>query len=400
FELDNINKSNNADKLMYKDFTVSTSGSILDAFSLGVAKPLCSNLQERLKLPMLSKNGLKLAAYNSSTGTTCIFAIKKDFFGNSTCQLERDLGFASTKVEFSPDSKKITFATDALATQDRKVVWYGQPLAKKMNMNVYVLDLEKDKISKVSNNQKGNSYYPSFSQNNTVTYLNQEIDDKDDASYSLVQSKINFDAMVDNKPLDFYNGKSCDYKTEDLSEIAIGKLWFKICSQFTKNPTIFGGRFQTLSLEPLACEKLVTDYWDKNKHELTDTYLGDSDKEKDIEKDKDAPGQVNDMFNRIRSLSVTDLLLVCPSKVIKPEALVTKPLVQKEYIPNASIIYANCLGCHSTGSGRQFILDGDVEKIKAYKERALQYIDSNYMPMGAALNPEDKKDLMDYLKSL
>ncbi len=391
----------NTSKLMYKEYKVEGAGADMTADSAGDTKPLCSNLSEALKLPMLSKDGNQLAAYSSITGTTQIFKIAKDSSGNSTCKLERDLGFASTKVEFNKDSTKITFAADSLATSDRKVNWYAQPLIGAMNMNVYVLDLKTNKLNKISNNSQGNSYYPSFSKDDTVTYLNQEYKNGP-IEYSLVQARIDVKQSVDAKSKDFYTTDSCSYSQEELATIALGKLWFKTCSKMMGTPTVLGSRAQALSMDPKKCEALVKNNWERTKNSLSDSYL--SAKDIGLGGTFVAGSRPNaiaeENFVKMRNLSEDDLLQYCPKAPVAAVKAVVKPLDQREEIKAAAnILISKCSGCHSNGTGRAFIV-GDMNSMKRNKVSALNYVAQGYMPMGAPLTSEEKLQVWNYINSL
>lgn len=396
--------SSNSSKLMYKDYDVEGTGSNMRAGSSEVAKPLCFNLNASLKLPMLSKDGKQLAAYSSTTGTTQIYKIAQDSEGNSTCKLERDLGFASTKVEFNKDSTKITFAADSMATTNRKVNWYAQPILGQMNMNVYVLDLKTNKLNKISNNEKGNSYYPSFSRDDTVTYLNQE-NKGGEEEYSLVQARIDNKQSVDAKSVDFYSPEVCSYSKEELATIALGKLWFKTCSKMMGTPTVLGSRAQALSMDPKKCEALVKKNWENTKANLSDSYL--KAKDKALDENYYASSQVQGLnsiteenFVRMRNLTEDDLLQYCPKAAVAAVKAVIKPIDQKQEIKNAAnILIAKCSGCHSNGTGRSFVV-GDVASMKKNKMNAINYVAQGYMPMGAPLSREEKLQVMNYINDL
>lgn len=397
--------SPNTSRLMYKEYDVEGTGDNMQAGSLGVAKPLCFNLNASLKLPMLSKDGNQLAAYSSTTGTTQIFKISKDSQGNSICKMERDLGFASTKVEFNKDSTKITFAADSLATTNRKVNWYAQPLLGAMNMNVYVLDLKTNKLNKISNNAQGNSYYPSFSRDDTVTYLNQESDRDGESEYSLVQARVDSKQSVDAKSLDFYSPEVCAYSKEELATIVLGKLWFKTCSKLMGTPTVLGSRAQALSMDPKKCEALVKKNWENTKENFSDSYL--KAKDKALDENDYGSSQVQGLnsiteenFIRMRNLTEGDLIQYCPKAAVAAVKAVIKSLTQKQEIKNAAnILIAKCSGCHSNGTGRSFVV-GDVASMKKNKMNAINYVAQGYMPMGAPLSREEKIQVMNYINDL
>jgi hypothetical protein len=395
-------EESNVQNLEYKDYEVEGQGKNMKVKPVADAGSLCSNLQALLKLPMLSKNGQKLAAYNSKTGTTNIFSIGKDDNGKSICNLDRDLGFASTKVEFNEDSSKITFAADSLATKDRQVTWYAQPMGSAMNMNVYVLDLKTNKLNRISNSQNANAYYPSFSRDGTVTYLNQEYTENGKTSYSLIQASLNNDQPMDFKNKDFYNAESCNYSTDELSVIALGKLWFKVCAKYSGIPTVFGSRALAVSLEPKSCATLVKKYWAEKKGSFENYELGSTDAVAagvPLSKNKIWNTLAETNFDRMRNLTEEDLLNQCPQQAVKSVKKVVKEAIDKDPYIKGKILITKCSGCHSNGSGRSFVV-GDEESMIKFKERAFNYVNSGYMPMGNPLTPQEKTEVMQAILEL
>ncbi len=76
---------------------------------LNTAQPLCKNLNEnnQLQLPMVSKDGKILAAYDVKSKSTKLFLILQTY----NCTLLHDLGIITGKVDFNFENNKIVFFT-------------------------------------------------------------------------------------------------------------------------------------------------------------------------------------------------------------------------------------------------------------------------------------------------
>ena len=378
--------------LLFRDYRVEANKKVTP---VEVSQPLCHNLEVSLKLPMISKNGKKLAAYNSQTGTTVIYKVLRNDQNESVCEVETDLGFASTKVEFNEDSSLITFASDSLATHNGSIRWHAQPNTKSMNMNVYVMDLKNKKTKRISNINSGNAYYPSFSRDNTVTFL-QQIPVGKEADYSVIQAKYSLEDADPFVPLSNYRA-DCLIGSRDLPIFALGKLWFKMCSQINSIPTPLAAKQLATKIDPNKCKTIVENYWDQIKSDLSiETLFA-----KDVG-EKDDPQNIlsqEAIFQSMRELKVEDLLSICPKKVVAPAKVELLDARMVDLKKDSDVISARCAACHVAGAGRKFIV-GDKKAMKQFKSLAIKHVQNGFMPMGVTLSPNEKKEVLEKLSKL
>ena len=378
--------------LLFRDYKITENKKVVP---IQGTQSLCSNVEESLKLPMLSKNGKKLAAYNDNSGTTVIYKILKNENNESVCEKEMDLGFSSTKVEFSEDSNLITFASDSFGVNHREIRWHARPNAKNMNMNVYVMDLRNKKTKKISAINSGNAYYPSFSRDQTVTYLQQMISGEE-TTYSVVQSSYSLDDAEEFTPY-FFDQVKCNNQSFDLPAYALGKLWFKVCNQVNKAPTELAAKQTAITLDPSKCKMLVENYWEQ--------FQSDTSNEKIISRDVGKMTQQKkklfqeDIFQLMRALKVEDLLSVCPKNEVEPASVERVDLRAENLKTDSDILSARCSACHVAGTGRLFIV-GDDASMKKYKSLAIQHVQKGYMPLGVTLTIGEQNELLQALLTL
>lgn len=122
-----------------------------------------------LQIPMISLDGSKVSALeydeNTETATTKIFDISAN-----KCKEILDLGFPVAKVSFSPDGSKIAFSMPEEDTFLSKSTQYE---SKDLNdvHNIFMYDLVDKKITRLTNNRVGTSYFPIFTSNGTINYF-------------------------------------------------------------------------------------------------------------------------------------------------------------------------------------------------------------------------------------
>jgi len=117
------------------------------------AKTLCSNFS--IKLPIVSKNGLEVGGVDLVAKKTAIFKIMAD----GTCEKVEELGLITGKLNFSYDSRFITYhiyATDHAEYEHRP--------DSNHQANIYVFDRQTKKTYQVTTNVGLNSMYPDFTQ--------------------------------------------------------------------------------------------------------------------------------------------------------------------------------------------------------------------------------------------
>lgn len=124
-------------------------------FSSGPVFSLCPNLVTnsniKVELPMVSKDG-KYIGFNSN-GLT-IAKINDD----GTCNVVKKLNMKSSKVSFSPDSRFVSFSSNILLTGKA-----NKDSNLRTDVQVFVLDLQTNKILPITDSRYGTVKYASFS---------------------------------------------------------------------------------------------------------------------------------------------------------------------------------------------------------------------------------------------
>ncbi len=382
--------------LMFKDFRSTVAGGSPNMGSNDQApKPLCSNLGDApYKLPMLSKDGQQLAAYDVEAGTTKIFRIVTAPNGGTRCEMTRDLGFATGKVEFSPDGKKITFASDTNDTNPGGVTWYEQPSLNSQNFQVYVVDLEEDTVQRISNQTRGNSYYPSFTHDNSVVFLEQ----MPDSTYNVVRAPIESAPAVRLATADSINSTSCANIDDDfVAAVALGSLWTEVC-QGSQAPakSLQGLAFTPLSLDGDQCRQLVQQRWPAYQQQLRASQQALPSITPDLQS---ARGEVlSAYYQRFVGLSQSALEAVCPEGAAGPGPganVVTAKGVGEFAVQTNPLIM--CLQCHATG-GNQFDF-ANPENLSEEKDRIFSAVASEHMPLGVEMKPEERAAMLEYIRT-
>jgi hypothetical protein len=215
-----------------------------------------------LSLPMISKDGKMAAAFDSSTGTTKIFDLKD----NGECSLALELGFATGKVEFSYQNDKITFHVDSYNSDLDGHQFSG--IDHNMSKNIYTLDLARGRDGKLrtgamqrvtANTKAGEgSYYPSFTMDGRIVYIHGARD--------IDSGRVRFSfRRVDPRksplsPSALEIGGTCPADT--AAHFALGDLFKSVCKKLLGDGlAATDAALWTLSLDPVACRKLVMNHW-------------------------------------------------------------------------------------------------------------------------------------------
>lgn len=201
-------------------------------------RKLCPD--ERIKLPMISKDGLYLAArdMNFSPPTSRVYRIEDD----GSCTLIKDLGVEAGKVDFSFDGKELTFHKGVSETSDVDY-WSTSSWVQ----DVYVYNFETDSTKKITNNSQGKtSYYPVWKRNGDIVY----IDKAEDGSFSF--------SLADPKKLD---QDSSTINTVDESYlIIIGEVWTKRCVGVDRQDD-HNSFLTALSMSKASCKVMIDEEW-------------------------------------------------------------------------------------------------------------------------------------------
>lgn len=395
-------ESETRNTMEFKEYTfeISATGEKKLTGTNGAPQLLCSNYPKHMmKTPIISKDGKMLSVYNMETGTSIIYDIVKNKDGKSECKTKKDMGFAASKMEFSPDGKKVVFAMNSLSTTPSKVDWYEVPDTNTHNMNVYTYDFKSDDLNKVSSQPSGNAYYPSFSNNgDSVVYMAQEAGDKG-MKYGVKRIALKDSPSMKN--VDFSQMRECKL-TDDttISMLAIGKLWEGVCSNLKSDMTVSALATLPLSLSKASCEKLVQGYW---KTYTSGVDLAGSKLVMDVGTDNNKSalsGSDNSFYiNKLMALDVEKLTQTC--QTLKGETAKKQPKVvlanTAEPIKKANPVQS-CTQCHS--SGERYIPFDKPEELGPWKKKMLLHVFTGNMPKNMNLAPKERTELIEYLESI
>jgi hypothetical protein len=398
---DTVTSDQGENSLQFKEYTfeIAPNGEKKLIKASKEPKLLCSNFKSKLiKTPIISKDGSMLSAYNEETGTSVIFDISIDQAGKSICRIKKDLGFAASKMEFSPDGSRVVFAMNSLPITPTDVDWYAQPPTDTHNMNVFTYDFKSDVMRRISNQEKGNAYYPSFSQNGEeVVYLSQEIKNEN-FNYSVKRV-----ALTDAPAADFFKYSdiaSCKLVDKDaITLMALGHLWASICSEFDKISSSAAAMIP-LSMSKENCVELVKNKWSSFSQESMSDLLIEKDtgkNKKTILSDTDTSFYKNEILN----VNQQDLINTCKALRGKNES---PPPVDKimsfggeddEFEPEAS-----CTQCHAANSTAPFIPFDNPEELPKYKNKMLLHVMTGNMPKNMKLSTKNREKLIEYLNGI
>jgi hypothetical protein len=162
-------------------------GNIL-IYPLGVyektpVQPFC--VQEKIKLPMLSKDGQFVGGVDLKTNTTSIFKISPE----GECEKVHDLGIKTGKINFSFDGNFITYhlsrKKNAQTSAEDLLNYIAIPKTDHIS-DIFVYHLESKQIYRISENSKINSMYPDFLMNGNIVFINHPNDRKAKVSFTFL----------------------------------------------------------------------------------------------------------------------------------------------------------------------------------------------------------------------
>jgi len=304
----------------------------------GEIKKPCANYPEMgTDLPMISKDGKFLSAYDQKSKSTKIYKLQ-----GKDCDLALDLGYGTGKVSFNKDSSQIAFHVDQFTEfQDGYFSGVGKDKVK----NVVVLNLEESSNGSLkptswalaSQNVKpgDGGYYPDFDKNGNIYYMED------------IGNNFQF-VKVNPKNLDFHDmesglkfGKAHEHTPEcEASEAAsdiLAKLWKDVCAKENQLPLDKYPEL-TAAIDPVECKKMVEAFYVDS--------LGTSKEE---------------------------LLKACPQKsLISPKEVGVWNLNQKNEAE--AIIKGKCITCHRVAKTFEatdtlYVMTGP----QAYSEEEVKY---------------------------
>ncbi len=398
--------STGGSNLMYKEYTFKISGEGTKTLlsTSGEPKELCSNLGTSIKTPILSKNGKLLSAYSNTTGTTIIYEVVQ-VGGRSECRVKKDMGFATSKMEFSPDDNKVVFSMNSLPTTPSAVNWYAQPPQDSHNMNVFTYDFGTNDLTRISNQTSGNAYYPSFdSDGRSVVWMSQQVDDNGDENYSVRRSRVSDGRSMDF--VDFSKVRGCDLTSPNVVKLmALGKLWESVCSQNDTKMSASALGTMSLAMTPENCRNLVNNNWENFKQStgMAEEYIGADLGNNGGFTDEDSAKYMQ-MFT---ALSKADVLTTCTGGAATPTPSTAAPdeVAAEVAAPaapatGASPTVSSCVGCHD-GSGEAPAIPFDKPaELAPFKKQMLLQVMTGNMPRMMNLSPQQREDLIGYLRSI
>lgn len=347
----------------------------------------CQNIPSMgTDLPMLSKDGRFLSAYDSQSGSTKIFKVN-----GKNCDLSLDLGYGTGKVSFNADSSQIAFHVDQFSEFESG---YFSGVGKDKIKNVVVLNLEESPEGKLTPSswalasqvvKPGNGgYYPDFDKHGNVYFI-EDVDN----NFQMVKvsaDTLEFREMEENLLFGKKHCVSCNGETNVKSATDIlAKMWVDICGKEDALP-MHHYRELVLAIDTMECMKMVNDFWTPSLE-----------------------------------VSKEELLRTCPQAEPK------KPEEIGQWDPNQSadaetILKGRCMGCHRTPKTYEvntsiMVMTGpskfeeedykymrkmaplNLEKMDhAIAEEMLQSIQGRSMPKNEPLSDADRKLVTDYLQ--
>lgn len=303
-------------------------------------------LNAKFRLPMMSPDGTMVSVLDEKSNRTQIYRIDSK---KNTTALIATLPLAAGKASFSYDNKKITFHLTRHYVPDyRKDASYDPTLGDNYSVrNVYTYDIETQKITQITDNVVGDSYYPVFLESGEIAYIYRGKNSK----YKIIASK----PKARETQRKFQDVKSCyGVGVEDrLSQL--GELWAKICKRWPVNADNDGGiaMVTALNMSSAHCRKLAKQSKDKELEILCDA-----------------------LDNK---------------KTIRPVGSVKKLLPVKPFVAGLKIFQNRCAICHEETVE---VLANSPE----FPERVKGHGSNRMPPSGPLLTGAEVKQLSSYLK--
>lgn len=308
--------------------------------------------KEFLRLPMISRDGSEFISLDTATNQTVIYKFDTNGKGVVKGLVESErLDYPSGKGDFSIDGKKITFHVTETVNKAIQT-WGSDEVSLPPNFNnnaevrnVFVYDRETKSVTPVTQNKKGNSYFPIFLKDGSLIYLDQQ----DGEPLSFVYSKV--PKIV---PRSLERARSC-YTEEDFDSTLekLSKLWVNVCTNW-EGADKGSSKVMMMNMPIKLCEQLAKESKDKS------------------------------IYKMCEALKKSEVKI---------------PTIAKEKGPLKKMIKVKCQICHQDN-----IPFSDETKLSKYKDKILKRINSKdpslRMPLGSSLSKQEKKDFTDYLESL
>ena len=239
-------------------------------------EPAVVRLKKQYSLPMLSKDGRFVSILDNDTHTTKILEIKDA--ANGVCEQKVDLGMPTGKVDFSYDKvdsngehvNLITFHKLGNQSEQVGADHYTKYPSDDFVENVYVYDLNKGTLRRLTNNTRSNATYPAFRRDGKVVFIQHPThpDENKPAPSKLVivdpkdAREVSFDQFLPEDK----NHPGQDKRLKALT--ALGSLWSQLCSPFGDKMDMPAAVMATLNLDARRCRSMVDKYWDSLKEQV------------------------------------------------------------------------------------------------------------------------------------
>jgi hypothetical protein len=335
---------------LFQDYDPTSSGSIKPVYPN--PKPLCKNLQGPYSLPMLSKDGTKIALLDVNAGHTNIYHINS-ITGN--CTLQRALFQKTGKVDFSFDNNLITYHTVERMDADSITQhgnWLQTPRAN-MVANVWTMDLRTGVAKQITHFTDSSALYPAFNAKGQILVRKFRADG---GSTILTYDPAKEPRSVD--PLLFTSTVACRQESDKFAALAtLGQLFADLCMSSNAS---FSPQSKVLFVQNL----------DKNScHRLAQTFESNKGKVLTELEQSNAKNQVD--LHAASKLELKNLLQVCPQEDIKgPRNQITKQMrpASPPDLTKVPAPMARCLTCHGPNSA----LPMPFDNVGALKTRLMQ----------------------------
>lgn len=216
---------------------------------------LCKSMRGELSLPMMSKDGKYLAAFNNKTQTTNIYTIDGT---TGECTQPQNLGMTTGKVDFSFGGDLVTYSQIAVRSAANRLSdnynWIRTPNAE-MVANVYTRNLRTGETKALTHYHDTSVLYPSFNAKNEIIARKFQPDGVEFVKLNPYVSERNIELKPDEK---------CWFDKAFLKIFALGSTFLSYCAVST-NAAEWNTESIALLGKDLSKEQcyILADWWEK-----------------------------------------------------------------------------------------------------------------------------------------
>lgn len=340
----------------------------------------CTNIRSTLKLPMISKDGRRVAFYNTGSHVTQVY----DVNDKGLCSNAQNLPFVTGKADFSFDSNSVAFHMGRIIEPAK---WF-ETADPSRRLDVFVWNLKDKTLTRLTDMEQGNAYFPTFKKNGEVGFLTQTPSGKSH-KYMYVISDPSKGITLEQFP-DLSD--KCNCRLDGFTELAaIGVLKDTMCKIGSTN-SLEAEAALPLTLTREQCSFLLNNYWEPNKTKILQKipkYAATSSIRK------------NTVATRLKTMTVEELSRACPAS--EGATVIERPTVGTEVITSTTDpverLEISCSKCHSgeaPKAGFALNLKNPLSMPLEARQKMVSQIMAGNMPPGG-LNDSDRKMLEDYL---